>query len=629
MWTLRKPVALTVFATSTLFLSLSYRAPSDPTFPSVITRVDGNEDKYAAIQKAVDDTVPFNGGAIYLDGSGHTKAFRVNRPVILSANNVELYGRNGGSTLIRAASAFPPVILGMRNNRDPVKGTQSNCWVLATDLDTTVGTRYSLRTRKQSLVELLDDPISTKNWNTVSEFTVDFAFRVHEKSANGQVSLFGARDYKNLNAPMYCYNAPDGLTLAFHTGSGQRMVRTNWQPTVGALHRARIWVNLDAPTARIWIDDAAKTVTFPQGALTAGMRIVKKVCNSGFKLGGLAYDSYQWGDSGAHDTEFSGFKVSTGVSSYTSADTPARVDGVTITDLNRYFTREPNTLLFLPLLENAPADRAVRWEGPNSPTYGNQHGYGYFLRTANGPGGADTVDNVRIHDLWLSSGGAYGSGLSLSASYRTQIANCTINGGAWCVSSWPYFVSYPLTISHCQLNGSNVAKAVSAMKWQGTLDTVQMTGYTTNAITAIGCNLTVRTCTLGDVPNCEVAVRLLAGQAGGMYRFCDNTYLNFEGVGPSESYIDCYMETIFQSPQTNLILDGVAFANNGPTTPNPRPYVRLYTGNNPHGNKGSCVAIGGSRFKYPLAQTFGTDWTVSQIGAVPSGAPISIDKDGK
>lgn len=607
-------------------LAFAYQPPADPPFPTVVTRV-GSEDRHQSIQKAIDDTIPFNGGSLYLDGQGHTKPFWVDRPVIVRGSNVEIKGRNGASTVLKARGYFSPLVIGLRYLSDPAKGTQTNCWQESADLDATAGKRYALRTRKQSVVEFLDSPLTAHPWHSTAEFTIDLAFRVNEATPAVGVPLCGAINYKGQPAPVYMWSAADGTRLRIQTADGLFTPRANWKPVLGQFYRVTVKVRLGvANGTRLWVDGVLQpmhenpTVT---GAL------IKSVCNHGWKLGGCAFDSYQfWQNSNQpHDAEFHGFRVIAGPSPYTDDATLTRTDGAAITDLNRYFTKPAGTLVYLPLQEDAPADRLVKWVTSDVPGYGNPYGFAYFLRASNGSG-LDAVGGTTLSSLW-SAGGIYGAGLVVGAGYRTVAEGCTFSGGTWCVGSVPNFVHYPITFKNCELIGGGAGRGLCAYRWTTLLENVQFTGYKGNAITALGSNLTARQCLITDVPNCDVAVRLLAGQAGGMYKFTDGTLFNFEGNGPSESYIDCHMETIPQSPQTNLVLDGVAFANNGPTAPSPRAYVRLYAGSNPHGNQGSLTSIGGSRLKgYPLAQIVSGNWTVTTLGAQPKDTPIKIDSVG-
>lgn len=619
-----RSVAVTLTA-ALLALAFQPAPPTDPPHPTVITRV-GSEDRHAAIQKAIDDTIPFNGGSVYLDGAGHTKPFWVDRPVIVRGSNVEIKGRNGASTRLQARGYFSPLLVGLRFNSDPATGTQANCWQESADLDATAGKRYALRTRKQSVVEFLNSPLSAHPWHSTTEFTIDLAFRVHEATPDVGVPLCGAVNYKGQPAPVYLWSADSGTRLRIQTADGLFTPRANWKPTIGQFYRLTVRCKLGVPNGtKVWVDGVLQPM-HENPTITGAL--IKSVCNHGWKLGGAAFDSYWWWQNSnqPHDTEFHGFRVVAGPSPYTDNTTLTRADGAAVTDLNRYFTKPAGTLVYLPLQENAPADRFVKWVTSDISGHGNPYGFAYFIRHQNAAVGKDSVGGTRLRDVWVSSG-VYGAAVTLSGCYNFSAERCTFSGGNVCVGSFPHFVAYPVTFRDCELVGSSRAAGLHAYRWTAALENVQITGYKGSAITALGCNLDVRGSLIADVPSCDVAVRLLAGQAGGMYRFGSGTLINFEGVGPSGACIDCEMETIPQSPQTNLVLDGVAMANNGAAG---RAYVRLYTGNNPHGNQGSLTSIGGSRFKnYPLAQLMGPGWTVTTLGAQPKDTPIKVDAEGK
>lgn len=597
------------------FLALAYQSTlADPPHPTAITRT-GAEDRHAAIQKAIDDLVPLGGGSVYLDGQGQAKPFWVDRPVLLRASNVELYGRNMVSTGIKARGYFSPLVAGLYHHTHPSYRTPDDCWLQSSDLDATAGKRFALRTRKQSFVEFFDSPLDAHDWPAVTEFTVDVAFRCRESGVTtpGVIPICGALNYKSEISPLSltCFN--DGLRLRVNTSTGVHTARANWKPTLGRFYRLRVTCKLGAASGtKVWVGGVAQPM-HENPTVTGTM--VRRLCNHGWGLGKLSQGSYTWGQSGPHDTEYHGFRVVAG--------SPPPND----TDLNRYFSKPPGTLVYLPLTENAPADRLVKWETQGVPGFGNPWGFAFFLRPVPGVIGHNVVGRVTVRDL-AASPGPFGAGLTVVGGYHVRAERCTLFGGTWSLNSWPYFVSYPVTVKDCELIGGSRANGLLANRWTGTLDNVQFTGYHKNAITALGSNLTIRQCLInGDSPHCDVTVRLLAGQAGGMYKFCDGTLLNNETVAPSEAAVDCHMETVPQNPQTNLVLDGVALGNNGPAG---RAYVRLYTGNNPHGNQGSLISIGGSRYNgYPLAQLMGQGWTVTTLGAQPKDTPVKVDAEGK
>lgn len=578
-----------------------------------------------AIQEALDSLyTSFGGGTVRLSGDKTSRPWVLDRPILLDADGVGLVGERPYRTRLVPASAFPLIITGCRPRNTPAE-----CWETDTYTDGTAGTRYPIRTRATARPSFLMTPFDCgppTGWSSVTALTVELGFRVHSQATPAAgIGLLGGTDYMQRPNPFYL--SMGGVTnWTFRKPDGQMgNSRILWEATPGVDNRLTIQLDLDAGSMKAWVNGQAVTAD-PESGIPAGLRFADKEDGEGWGLGAVQNLVYGWGQTsgGPHDTTFFGLSMRS-AKVYTDAATQARIDGQPINDARRYFTPDANTFAYLPLDENAPSDRLVKWR-----TYtDNRYGFGLFLRPQDQEAGATNYNFLT--DLWVNQGGTlYGQGAMLGTCYDFTAERCEFSGCQVGLHGIPAMVAYLLTFRDCRFTHASVASVV-AHGWTATLHGTHYASYTRRAGLLYGSNWYDHGClvaqVLTDTVDCLFDLR--DSQNGGTYLWEDGL-IDYEGHSP-KAYFRAELHSV--APTTRLTFSRIAFGTiNAPGT-----FVRCTRRANDTqpGDRGSVVFRDCQWWGDRSAQngaaavrTVGDGWAVKFDGPAPNGVPPVIDAAG-
>lgn len=568
------------------------------------------------------------GGAEEADGPPFPWPFR--RPVFLDGDNLTVTGQGRWRTFVTAGSGgYGPWVYGFKYRR----GLPAAHWEPAADLDASAGARRAVRTRNAASLAAHGSPLENGppgGWEAVRAFTIDVAFRVHNKSPDGSLALVGMRDaVANLAAPWHvAANEQLLFSLALRERPGETVIRGPWTASPGEFCRLRLQVDLDSGLFAGWADGRRLALT-TNGVSLAGRSLVARRDNCPAKIGSMGGDLYQWGNGwgGPHDTSFQGLKVTLGrvYDDSDSAAAPARLDGQPTNDFTSYFRKDAATAFHLPLEEDAPADRTVVWSsGVPVPGVGDVHGHGLLLRAADG-GGRDAVTDLLLRGLWSRVAGPYGSGFAQGACYDARFEDCRFGGGESAFHGLPTFVNYRLLFERALFDGG-ARQGLFLNCSTSALRNCSFGGYRRHALVALGCNLDADGLIFAQSLPCESMVRVLDGQQGGRYAF-RNSLFDFEDASPSRAYVEIDGHSVGAVPYTVLKIADSAFgalaaglAHVRLNSPTPPP-----AGRTPFACRVEDVSAYGS----PYFQVCGPGWALDFKGERPPGGPLAIDADGR
>lgn len=518
-----------------------------------------------AFQRAVDSLDPALGGTVLIPADPAPYEFK--RSVIVDRHNVRFTGDGISATVLQGRAFTPPLVFGVA--RAPAgRAVSEEHWAdLFGLLDTRAapgpGTRWGCRTRVPA--DVAAGPLNGATvtfacspfqwgprdgafWRGVRQLTLDFVVRNDAMPWQGQ-PLFGMTDSYNHPSPFFAQaevsaNAASVL-FVFRTADGlDREIRLPFDRTEPVL-RCSLQIDLDAATVTGWTGNVQVTPDLTMINDGWGDRETSFVPNwyAPFNLGQVSVLSSGWG--GGYglpggpvtpvDLTFGALRFSD-VARYRDlgAGSPQQDDHGPVSDLT-FLTDEPGVFCVLPMdqpVRKSPEglpDLQVRW------LTGGVPGYGLFMPV----GPMDTYDSNAVERLTVFAQSArgpqgfdYGQGIGLGQVVGFSMADARLWFGAQGLSSYHLGANYPVEVKSSEFR-YHTDSAIYSFFQTGWGDNLKLAYYGRSAFKAFRANVSYRNVILSGVEVAESVVRLI--QCGATV--LDNWSFDFEGRGPSDSYV--------------------------------------------------------------------------------------------
>ena len=473
-----------------LALSLLVQLPSPnppvTTPPATPTRFDvryfgavpgpGGADKtYAAIQQIL--AIPLTGGenqrrVVYLPGV--KEKWYVSRSIVLDDGWTDFEGDGESSVLQMTAGKTDPVlVIGM--GRRPLKKSLTPdhgidaFGKLDADAVPAANRRFGFRTLGNSRPLQFAGPLANgpppadQNtppgyWGDVAQFTIDHCQDLSQ--ASGGDWAFGIDGvFKVMADP-----PPGNWTIWFWTrtaGGPPVLNHADIAAPARGLQRVSIQFDFDTRTMTAYVNGVQVAVTVTWNAPAGPIRLAANEGNP-YCLGSV---SPQAPPNIKGDWVFYGHQLCTGLR-YVNAGVgqpQRRIDGVAITDTNRFFADTDPAVIAYFAFTNPPAALTERLltvrHGPR--TY-YRNSSAFVVSTEHGSN-FTTQRMMTIRRLQIRGNRGpgfllpYGDAIAVGAAVQLTIEDCTISAGARAIAGWNWLANYWNRVSHCRLQGDDAA----------------------------------------------------------------------------------------------------------------------------------------------------------------------------
>jgi hypothetical protein len=365
-------------------------------------------------------------------------------------------------------SSGKPLLVDARHRPDAFR-------ILDASAAPTAGTRWGIRTHNDSVVCFQGNPMQFgilggpnsygfDYWTSLRQLTIDWCHVAPAEGFKPWSPLFGLGQYFYDTSPwrLCVGETPDRIQLSLRTtdlaADGPNPGDHNfWFSAPGpGPHRYAWQVDLAAGTVHAYVDGKEvevhstthSTPLKPSAGLKRNERYPFLIGFDGKRPPMLAAQSGQ-------DLTLFGLHIHRGLRyQQNGPGTPQKfVDaGLTLNDLNRYFTPVPGTICLLPMQDN-PASGTRLVTVQNGKVAGiDFQGAGVFVLSA--LSGGIKGNSVRHLKIVCSNGG--GPGICYGSVFALDIEDCTISGGVQVIATSPCLGGYTVRIRNCRLQGDDV-----------------------------------------------------------------------------------------------------------------------------------------------------------------------------
>lgn len=527
----------------------------------------------AALQQVIDDAraaCVTAGGTpnscplvIYFPGAltsnlSNPNGYQTSKPLLCDIGGVTFVGDSSQTSFLHAFHGGPSVIFGFSRDAGGTAALTAAYWpsnsgVLDGSQSATVGVRTNatdILSWSGSGFDCGPSADVPNFWEGATQLTIDFAAQTND----GKVTNVCGLDswFVNLGGgeiSVFAYT-PDGVQHHIHW-------TCNTDPRLNGFHRYTIQLDVNAGTVNAWQDRVQLGAPKSDSSVPSGTSFMPNGDNPNAPRGKFYVGQL------SSDLTVYGLKVTQGLlyNVSTTGSSQARIDAATLNDNKQFFTVEKTTCGLLSLTEGQNAYRREKAQGAALSSGGslrNEAFYGlWWNSTLQGNG---WCPQITLKDMKFQSD-FYGGAVTFCHPNQVYIYRCVMFGGMRGVNSHAYFTSYTYNVHDTQLSGANDTA------WYGDTQVVQMTGcdipaHSRSAIRMYGGNLRYEgglVSATSHVPWDEF--RFIDGQSGGQF-ILDQVECDFEGGGPSNSYVNCDGQSF--SAGTTLILRSVRFGTMQP-----------------------------------------------------------------
>ncbi|WP_158857950.1 hypothetical protein [Streptomyces sp. NRRL B-1347] len=524
-----------------------------------------------AFQRAVDSLHPQLGGTVKVPGS--SLPYKFSRSVLVDRHNVRIVGEGPSATVLQGTAYTPPLIFGVA--RQPLgRQVSDGHWadlfgLLDTKAAPSAGKCWGFRTRVPSPVEgqppsdaTLTFPCSPfqfgprkgNYWTGVRKLTLDFVVRNDQMPWAGQ-PLFGMVDAYHHPCPFFAQVSvlpgEPRVLFVFRTTDGlTREIRVPFDSTRDVL-RCSLQIDLDAATVAAWTD---RVQVAPDLAMINdgwGERTLAFTPNwyAPFNMGQVSLLSSGWGTG-----EY-------GLPNNTGAPVPLTFGALRFSDVLRYRDLGPGTpsdphpqqddhgpvsdRTFLTdeagVFGVLPMNQAVHKSDGQVPDLHARYqtsgltGYGLFMPV----GPRDTYDGNRVEKLTVNSfaapglpGADYGQVIGLGSVVAFSLDDTKIWFGAQGLSSYHLDANYPVELTASEFNYQSDC-AIYCWFQMSRGHNLRIGRFGRSAFKALRSGVAYRNVFVAGVETAVSVVRLFECGSAQL----DNWSFDFEGSGPSDSYV--------------------------------------------------------------------------------------------
>jgi len=230
--------------------------------------------------------------------------------------------------------------------------------------------------------------------------------------------------------------------------------------TAGVLHRITMQFNMSndgGPAFTVWVDGVQATTPASQSTLGIALPgTFRAHTGCPWKIGAASPIVREYlGDFYSETTllalRLHGLRVSAGLRYVDNGLGSAltRIDAAPITDLNRYFQADSITCGYLPMDESPAACIPTRRLPMRT-----QFGTGFGMLVDPDQSGVYSTSGWSFRDLTVMAG-TYGEAVTLGATLNVEADRCKFGGGVRGLSTWQWYVSYPIRMNECTFEGSD------------------------------------------------------------------------------------------------------------------------------------------------------------------------------